>query len=243
MTDSSARRSLELADADRAAQRAGGERRKRSREAASVPRLLADFPGEEMTPQVRSAVMELMDELDRLKVELIAANERVSLLEGMADEDPLVPLLNRRGFERELERTLAYVQRHETTVTLVYLDLDDFKEINDRYGHAAGDAALKHFANILIEGIRKSDLAGRLGGDEFAIVLHHADEVAALEKASRLAGRLMMEPPMYGNVQIPLSATFGVTRLRGEDDVMRILERADKAMYKSKAKRRAGRAG
>ena len=65
-----------------------------------------------MSPQVRSPVMQLMDELDRLRDELTAANERVSSLEGMADEDPLVPVLNRRGFERELARTLAYVARY-----------------------------------------------------------------------------------------------------------------------------------
>jgi diguanylate cyclase (GGDEF)-like protein len=210
---------------------------------AAAPRLLAEFPGEDLPPQVRSTVMQLMDELDRLKGELTAANERVSLLEDMADEDPLVPLLNRRGFERELERTLAYVRRYETSVTLVYLDLDDFKGVNDRYGHAGGDAALKHFANILLDGIRKSDMAGRLGGDEFAIVLHHADADASLEKAAQLAGRLAWEPAMHGDVEIPLAATYGATVLRGNDTVATVLERADRAMYEGKARRRAARAG
>lgn len=218
------------------------ERRKRKPEPAPPQRLLAEFPGEEMPPRMRSAVMQLMDELDRLKDELTAANARVSLLEDMADEDPLVPLLNRRGFERELERTLAYVKRHGTTVTLLYLDLDDFKAVNDRHGHAAGDAALKHFAKLLLDDIRKSDLAGRLGGDEFAIVLHHADEAAALEKAERLARRLASEPAMHGDVAIPLSATWGATLLRGGDTAAPVLERADRAMYEGKSRRRAARA-
>jgi diguanylate cyclase (GGDEF)-like protein len=240
MTDNRARLSLGRPESDEQSMPAT-DRRMRSPAPVPAKRLLAEFPGDDMTPQMRSAVMKLMDELDRLEGELTAANARVSQLEDMADEDPLVPLLNRRGFERELERTLAYVQRHGTTVTLVYLDLDDFKVVNDRYGHAGGDAALKHFANMLLEDIRKSDLAGRLGGDEFAVVLHHADPAAALDKASRMAGRLACEPAMHGNIQIPLTATYGATLLRGDDTVTSVLERADKAMYEGKARRRAQR--
>ena len=101
--------------------------KRRMRKSPAGPAAIPALAGEDMPPQVRSEVMKLVDELDRLKDELVAANERVSELEDMADEDPLVPVLNRRGFERELERTLAYVKRYKTPVTLVYLDLDDFK--------------------------------------------------------------------------------------------------------------------
>lgn len=231
----STRRALRDKEAE---QRPSSERRKR---VAAVAPALPEIAGDEMTPQVRSAVMQLMGELDRLKDELVAANERVSELEDMADEDPLVPVLNRRGFERELERTLAYVKRYDTEVALIYLDLDDFKGVNDRYGHAGGDAALKHFAAILLENVRQSDMVGRLGGDEFAIVLHHADDAAASAKAAQLTEQVAGSPAIHESREIRLGATAGVTPLNGDDTVKSALERADQAMYEGKAARRLTR--
>ncbi len=213
------------------------ERRKRV--SASAPQAIPGLSGEDMPPQVRSAVMQLVDELDRLKDELVAANERVLELEDMADEDPLVPVLNRRGFERELERTLAYVKRYGTNVALIYLDLDDFKSVNDRYGHAGGDAALKHFAGILLLNVRRSDLVGRLGGDEFALVLHHADIAAAEAKAAQLSEQVSREPAAFQGQEIWLGVTAGTTGLRPDDTVRKIIDRADRAMYQGKMKRRA----
>lgn len=200
---------------------------------------LPEIPDGELTPKVRSAVMRLMDELDRLRHELTAAHERVSRLENMADEDPLVPVLNRRGFERELARTLAYVKRYGGDVTLVYLDLDDFKAVNDRHGHAGGDVALRHFADILLANVRRSDIVGRLGGDEFAVVLHHADTGAAAMKAEQLSRQVARQPAQFGGLAIELGMTAGATQLRGDDTVESVLQRADRAMYEGKARRRA----
>jgi len=197
-----------------------------------------ELSDEDMSPQVRSTVMQLMDEVDRLKDELVAANERVSSIEGMADEDPLVPVLNRRGFERELGRTLAYVARYRSTVTLVYLDLDDFKAVNDRFGHAGGDAALRHFSDILLANVRGSDLVGRLGGDEFAIILHRADLSAAAVKAARLSDQVNSSPARFDGQEIDLSVTIGAAELRAGDSVESVLQRADAAMYEGKALRR-----
>ncbi len=182
-------------------------------------------------PKSRSQVMQLMDELDRLKSELGNANERVNELEAIADEDPLVPVLNRRGFMRELERVLAYVTRYKTRVSLVYCDLDDFKAVNDAHGHAAGDLALQFFAKFLVDSVRRSDLVGRMGGDEFALALHHADKAGALEKALRLARNLASQPIDYDGQKISLSMSVGVTELRTDDTVSEVLERADRAMY------------
>ena len=215
-------------------------------DAARRPRIAksgAELADEDMSPQVRSTVMRLMDEVDRLKDELFAANERVSSLEGMADEDPLVPVLNRRGFERELGRTLAYVARYGSTVTLVYLDLDDFKAVNDRFGHAGGDAALRHFSDILLANVRGSDLVGRLGGDEFAIILHRADLDAAAAKAARLSEQVDNNPARFDGQEIGLSVTIGTAELCAGDSVESVLQRADTAMYEGKALRRAKKAG
>ena len=89
-----------------------------------------------------SAVMQLAAEVDRLQADLAAARAKVAELEAKADVDPLLDIFNRRGFERELKRTLAYVKRYGTQAALVYLDLDGFKPVNDTHGHAAGDAVL-----------------------------------------------------------------------------------------------------
>lgn len=211
----------------------GGTRR--LRDPAPV-RSLADIPSDELTPRVESAVMRLMRELDRLKDELVAAQERAKLLETMADEDPLVPLLNRRGFLRELERALAYRRRYGGPASLVFIDLDRFKAVNDTHGHAAGDAVLKHVAGVLLANVRKSDLVGRIGGDEFAIVLQRADEAAASRKADQLAAIVAASPVRHGGIEIPVRVSAGVAEITASDTAGELLCRADAAMYARKAR-------
>ncbi len=106
-------------------------------------------PEAEMTPKVRDAIMTLMAEVDKLRQDLEQSRGRISELEQLADTDALLPVLNRRGFVRELSRMLSTAERYGHEVSLVYMDLDDFKEINDAYGHAAGDAALMHIGALL----------------------------------------------------------------------------------------------
>ncbi len=97
----------------------------------------------------RQARCGLLAEVERLQAELAAARSRMAELEAKADVDPLLDIFNRRGFERELDRSLAYVQRYGNPAALVYLDLDGFKPVNDAHGHAAGDAVLKAVAATL----------------------------------------------------------------------------------------------
>jgi len=191
----------------------------------------------DLPPETRSAVSQLMAELDRLKEELSAAHGRVIELENKADEDALLPVLNRRGFDRELERTLAYVKRHATDVSLIFIDLDNFKSINDVHGHATGDAALMHLTDILIANVRRSDIVARIGGDEFAVLLHRADEEAASMKADQLTRALASSGLVYGGKEIAMSLTAGVTQLRSDDTNAAALKRADKRMYEGKATR------
>ncbi|MDA7947173.1 MAG: GGDEF domain-containing protein [Hyphomicrobiaceae bacterium] len=199
---------------------------------------LSEIPKSDLTPEARSAVDELMAELDRVKDELLSARRRVTELETKVDEDALLPVLNRRGFDRELERTLAYVKRHGTEVSLIYIDLDDFKLINDIYGHATGDAALMHLADILIANVRRSDVVARLGGDEFSILLHRADEGAANEKANQLARALASSSLVFEGKEVAMSLTAGVTQLRNDDTNASAMARADRIMYAGKARRK-----
>ncbi len=160
----------------------------------------------------RSTAMRLAAEVERLERELAAARLQMTALEARADIDPLTDVLNRRGFERELKRSLAYVKRHGTGAALVYVDLDDFKSVNDRHGHAAGDAVLKAVAMVLVRHVRASDLVARLGGDEFAVLLWNLDEANAQTKALALEAAIARTTAMHAGAD-PLGR-----RLGGRDD-------------------------
>ena len=136
--------------------------------------------------RARSVAVRLSAEVDRLQAELAAARARVAQLEAKVHLDPLLEILNRRGLERELQRSLAYVRRYGTSAALICLDLDNFKPVNDRYGHAAGDRALQEVSTILRQMVRESDVVARLGGDEFAVLLWNISEPQATAKAREL---------------------------------------------------------
>lgn len=195
---------------------------------------LVDIPQAEMTPKVRSTVSRLMAELDRMTAELDRAEERVEVLSSEVDEDPLVPVLNRRGFLRELDRAIAYTNRYGTAASLMFMDFDEFKTINDTHGHAAGDAALTHVAELIVANVRRSDLVGRLGGDEFAVLLHQASAEAASRKADDLIRLVAETPLMLESGEVSLSISAGVAEIRPQDTVEAALGRADQAMYEFK---------
>ena len=122
----------------------------------------------------------------RSPAQLEATRARILDLEARVEIDPLTETLNRRGFERELKRSLAYVKRYGTRAALVYIDLDEFKPVNDRHGHAAGDAVLKAIAAALVGHVRASDVVARIGGDEFVALLWNVSGPAAAAKAAAL---------------------------------------------------------
>lgn len=210
----------------------------RRRRAPAAGGVIADVPQSELTPAVRSTVMQLMDELDRMSGELLEAKQRVSELEDMADEDPLVPVLNRRGFLRELERTLAYSERYQTPGSVVFCDLDRFKCINDEHGHRVGDDVLRLVADTLVQNVRRSDIVGRLGGDEFAVVLQRATTEQAQIKADEFMERVGAQPLIHEGKRIAVSISAGVSGFERGDTVVDVMERADRAMYRRKQERR-----
>jgi diguanylate cyclase (GGDEF)-like protein len=183
----------------------------------------------------------LRGEVDRLAAELTEMRAHVSLLESLAQEDPLTGLLNRRGFFRDLTRAVAYRNRYRTSISVLLADLDAFKPINDSYGHEIGDRALAHVANLLRTNVRASDSVGRLGGDEFAIILWRADELAAKQKAMSLEATIAASPLTVDDLALPLGASIGVAALAEGDRAENALARADQAMYRRKNER--GRTG
>src|SRR5207253_11455074 len=122
----------------------------------------------------------------RLKAQLARTQAQIEELQASADTDFLLGIPNRRGFERELNRAIAYIKRYRATGALIVLDVDRLKPINDAYGHAAGDEVLKAIVRVLLRHIRSSDVIGRLGGDEFALLLWNLSETDARAKAAAL---------------------------------------------------------
>src|ERR1700693_3915972 len=125
-------------------------------------------------------------EIRRLRTALAQAVARIEQLQASADTDFLLEIPNRRGFERELNRAIAYIKRYHASGVLVVLDVDRLKPINDAFGHAAGDEVLKAVVAELTRQIRSSDVIGRLGGDEFALLLWNLTETDAHAKAAAL---------------------------------------------------------
>src|ERR1700761_8251699 len=163
------------------------------------------IPESEFTPKVRDAIMGLMNEAENLRRELPQTKARQEDVEKPADQDGMLPLLNRRAFVRELTRYIAFTGRYNTPASLIYFDLNHLKKTNDTYGHAAGDAVLTQFSNILLAQVRESDCVGRLGGDEFAILLSHATQEQAMKKADVLAGAVQAAPAEWNGHTIPVS--------------------------------------
>src|ERR1700737_4264532 len=122
----------------------------------------------------------------RLRAQLAQALAKIEELQASADTDFLLGIPNRRGFERELARALAYIKRYRASGALIVLDVDPLKPINDAFGHAAGDQVLKAIVAVLGRQIRSSDVFGRLGGDEFALLLWNLTEADAQAKAASL---------------------------------------------------------
>jgi diguanylate cyclase (GGDEF)-like protein len=173
-----------------------------------------------------------------LRTKLTQALRRVAELEAAADTDFLLDVPNRRGFERELQRAIAYMKRYRATGALIVLDVDRLKPINDSFGHAAGDEVLKAIANTLTRQIRASDVVGRLGGDEFALLLWNLSETDAKAKAVVFEHAIDELSFVFRGQHVTAGASAGVALLGAHSDAARALEEADAAMYVRKAHRR-----
>jgi diguanylate cyclase (GGDEF)-like protein len=174
----------------------------------------------------------------RLKTQLARALARIAELQASADTDFLLDIPNRRGFERELHRAIAFIKRYHASGALVVLDVDRLKPINDAFGHAAGDQVLKAIVKTLLVHVRSSDVVGRLGGDEFALLLWNLSETDAKAKAALLEEAIDRLTFVFRGRTITAGASAGVAILGPHAELGRALEEADSAMYVRKAQRR-----
>lgn len=203
-----------------------------TRTAAAAPRTASAAP---------SRLMRLTAEVERLQAELASMRAKLADLEAKVDVDPLLDVLNRRGFERELNRAFAYVKRYGVPAALIYLDLDGFKPVNDTHGHAAGDALLKTVAATLLRHVRASDTVARLGGDEFAVLLWNLGASEAAAKAAILEELIAAAHVPWGGAILSVSASAGIAAISAHEEPAAVLARADQAMYARKAARKRGR--
>jgi diguanylate cyclase (GGDEF)-like protein len=180
-------------------------------------------------------VLVLRDEADQLRAQLQEARL-------LADHDGLCPVFNRRAFEREVRREIALAGRYHTPLSLIFVDLDRFKEVNDQFGHTVGDEVLLRVSAILMRHVRESDIVGRLGGDEFGIVLSQATKQDSLRKAGQLAQMIdslvVRDDGDRGLGEVRLGGSCGVVQWQDGQSAGDLIALADQAMFIEKARRK-----
>jgi diguanylate cyclase (GGDEF)-like protein len=177
----------------------------------------------------------LVAEIRRLTAEVARLEALSATLDQLAHTDPLVGLPNRRGFLASLENLIARVERYGEPAAMLFVDLDSMKQINDRLGHEAGDAALVQVARTISGCVRKSDCVARIGGDEFGVLLERADELSAWQMALRIVETIVGSRFCFNGSCVPLSVAVGVGVIQAGDTPASVMARADEQMYRVKA--------
>lgn len=178
----------------------------------------------------------LKAERDHLETEIVQRAALEEELRYLATTDSLTGLLNRRAFMAALAGELTRSQRLNTPLTVLMIDIDHFKQINDSLGHPAGDAVLVHLSHLLQEHLRSIDKLGRIGGEEFAIMLVDTPADAAEIVVGRLLDAIRSRPAEHpeSHRPIPFTASIGCTQRHLDDDELTSLSRADRALYAAK---------
>jgi len=183
----------------------------------------------------RADIQLLSEVADQLGVAIaqIVNHERIL---SLSRTDPMTGLLNRRAFFEELQRRVQRAGRGQLGAAFIYVDMDNFKLVNDNFGHPAGDSAILALCQILRDNSRSNDLAARLGGDEFVLWMEGIDPVSATERTEALVKASKVLGPMTGNPERPLGVSLGLALYdpRRPETLEQIVARADGAMYKAK---------
>ena len=170
------------------------------------------------------------------RIKMYASQVGVALEKAMlATVDPLTSLYNRRKFFELAGRALARAIRYRERLSVLMLDIDDFKEFNDTYGHATGDAVLEEIAGQCRASLRETDIVGRYGGEEFVALLPSTPRDDAEEAADRLRRRIAEQRVDYGGDSLQVTVSIGVaSRREADEDIEQIIERADRCLYAAK---------
>jgi diguanylate cyclase len=193
------------------------------------------------TRMVQAEALKARDKMVLARQEVQDAESRIHALEAklqhlseLVREDQLTGSLNRRGLDDVFERETARSDRRGTPLCIAVLDLDDFKKLNDTYGHIAGDAALKHLVKIVKETLRSMDVIARFGGEEFLILMPETTIEAAASTMTRLQRELTKHFFLHDNEKVLITFSAGVALRRPNEEQTELVKRADKAMYTAK---------
>ncbi len=210
-----------------------------SRRTAAERMAMLGITQDEMTPAVSLAVSALLEKLDDVNRELSRTKESLAEIERLVDVDCVAPIPNRRAFMRRLSWAITMHERYGHPSTILYFDINDFKSINDKYGHAAGDIAIRHVSQMLSTTMRESDFLARIGGDEFAVIMYYANDEAAKMRGAKIAEKLHDTPFNFNGKQLNVTAAYGYYSIRHGDDAESALAAADMSMYVDKRRRKA----
>ncbi len=192
----------------------------------------------EETAQSREQLKELQDKVVLTEAELMQLHQELDNASALARNDPLTDVLNRKGLEEALAREIASMRRRNAALSISLLDIDNFKKLNDRFGHDAGDRALIHLADCARRNMRPSDTLARYGGEEFVVLMPDTLLEQGIETMARLQRELTKAIYMADNEKILITFSAGVAELAAEESGVDAIRRADRAMYLAK---RAGK--
>jgi diguanylate cyclase (GGDEF)-like protein len=156
----------------------------------------------------------------------------------LASYDELTGIMSRRAFFNGAERLHVLMRRQNKPLTLAYLDLDDFKEVNDTFGHVMGDAVLKAFTDVISSMLRRSDIVGRIGGEEFALILPDTDIDGARHLLEQIRNKASEQTVVVGHAQTSFTVSVGLAFSNNQsiNSLSALIEQADKALYQAKSK-------
>lgn len=186
--------------------------------------------------QLRHNLKNISDKKNQLHKEILQRKIAEEKYKRLAITDPLTNLYNRRHFFDKASEETIRSERYNRPLSIIMIDADHFKDINDKYGHQAGDHVLTVIAERLVNNLRPSDVPARFGGEEFCLLMPETDIEHALQVAERLRKSISDTPIEYNNNQITLTCSFGVTEKNEDDtDISNLISRADNALYNAKS--------
>ncbi|HNR49964.1 MAG: Response regulator PleD [Deltaproteobacteria bacterium ADurb.BinA179] len=200
----------------------------------------ADLSVERFSPDADPSLLEQLGLVVSICLSNVAAHEEIKTL---AFRDPLTGLLNRRAMERALNREIARAKRYRGDLSVVFIDLDDFKKVNDSLGHDRGDEYLVYIASTMSKMARQSDVVSRFAGDEFVLILPETSTAEAEYLILRMQRYFNDHPASLGGARVPVRFSYGIASpdTAGEWSAAALLKQADELLYRNKRDRKAGR--
>jgi len=189
----------------------------------------------ESQAQLAGKLSEMADKVSKLEEQSKVFEEKLAEQQRKSMQDALTKLANRAAFDDYFSKAMVRFHHRPYELALVVMDIDDFKKINDTYGHTAGDKTLQVIANTIKKSISKNVFAGRYGGEEFVLIYSQVTETELVNDLNKLNKFVARLPFKFKNNKVSITLSIGATHIRSEDNIHLAFERADEAMYKAKA--------